>query len=319
MDRLKTMIRTENLTKNFKEVLAVDGVNLHVKAGQVLALLGPNGAGKTTTVRMLTTVLRPTSGTATVAGFNVEDSPGEVRSSVGVLTEDHGLYDRMRMFEYLDFFGQIYDMPTDLRKERIYYLLEKFDLMDAENRRIGKFSKGMRQKLSLARSLLHSPPVLLLDEPTSAMDPASARLVRNAIKNLRSEDRSIIVCTHNLAEAEELADRIAIIRAGQIIANGSGEELKEQLLGPNEYLVKLAYPLNGADLPLPEGVLLIETGPDWFKYQVEDPHARNPVLLENLLESGYSVVKLEEIQRSLESVYLQAVNHTDSDGEEDVD
>lgn len=313
------MIRTDNLTKQFKEIQAVDGVSLHVKAGQVLALLGPNGAGKTTTVRMLTTVLRPTSGSAEVAGFDVLKNPSEVRSSVGVLTEDHGLYDRMRMVEYLDFFGQIYDMPEAHRKERIHFLLEKFDLLDAGDRRIGKFSKGMRQKLSLARSLLHSPPVLLLDEPTSAMDPASARLVRNAIKNLRSEDRSIIVCTHNLAEAEELADRIAIIRAGRIIANGTSAELKEQLLGPGEYLIKLAGPLNGADLPLPPGVELMETGPDWFKFRVENPGELNPALLENLVRSKFPVVKLEEIQRSLESVYLQAVNQSQTQGELHVD
>ncbi len=146
----------------------------------------------------------------------------------------------MHMEEYLDFFGQIYDMAPADREERIGYLIHKFGLLEARSRRIGKFSKGMRQKLSLARSLLHAPPVLLLDEPTSAMDPASARLVRDAIKTLRSEDRAIIVCTHNLAEAEELADKIAIIRYGRIIASGSAAELKEQLLGPGEYRVQLA-------------------------------------------------------------------------------
>lgn len=231
------MIITKNLTKYFKDILAVDSVNLHVEAGEVLALLGPNGAGKTTTVRMLTTVLRPSSGTAQVAGHDVITDGDKVRSVVGVLTEDHGLYDRMHIQDYLDFFGQIYDMPIDVRADRIQYLLEKFDLMEAVNRQIGKYSKGMRQKLSLARALLHSPQVLLLDEPTSAMDPASARLVRNAIKSLRSEDRAIIVCTHNLAEAEELADKIAIIRAGKIIASGTVAQLKEQLLGPAEFQI----------------------------------------------------------------------------------
>lgn len=152
------MILTKNLTKYFKDLKAVDSVNLHVKAGEVLALLGPNGAGKTTTVRMLTTVLRPSDGTARVAGYDVFEHPSEVRSSVGVLTEDHGLYDRMHIEEYLDFFGQIYDMPAVEREQRIQHLLGRFGLLDARNRRIGKFSKGMRQKLSLARSLLHSPP-----------------------------------------------------------------------------------------------------------------------------------------------------------------
>ncbi|HDN05277.1 MAG TPA: ABC transporter ATP-binding protein [Chloroflexi bacterium] len=313
------MILTENLTKYFKDFCAVDGVSLHVKAGKVLALLGPNGAGKTTTVRMLTTVLRPSSGTARLAGYDVLENPGEVRGSVGVLTEDHGLYDRMHMVEYLDFFGKIYDMPDGKREERILHLLEKFDLMDARDRRIGKFSKGMRQKLSLARSLLHSPPILLLDEPTSAMDPASARLVRNTIKTLRSEDRAIIVCTHNLAEAEELADSIAIIRTGQIIAFGTAAELKEQLLGPGEYRIQLAEPLDGRTLPLPSDVEITKKGNDWFTFRVEKAQHTNPLLIQNLVATDYAVVKLEEIPRSLESVYLQAVNQTTKEGGGHVD
>jgi len=302
------MIITKNLSKNFKDVKAVNQVNLQVKAGEVLALLGPNGAGKTTTVRMLTTVLRPSSGTAHVAGYDVISDAGKVRSAVGVLTEDHGLYDRMYILEYLDFFGQIYGMPAKEREGRIHYLLDKFDLLDAVDRRIGQYSKGMRQKLSLARSLLHSPPVLLLDEPTSAMDPASARLVRNAIKSLRSEDRAIIVCTHNLAEAEELADKIAIIRSGKIIVSGTYEELKQQLLGLGEYHIQLAKNLDSRNLPLPSGVEITEKGTDWFHYQVTDPKEINPLLIQNLVSAGFAVVRVEEIKRSLESVYLQAVN-----------
>jgi len=303
------MIITKDLTKYFNEIKAVDQVNLQIQAGEVLALLGPNGAGKTTTIRMLTTVLRPSSGSARVAGFDVLEYPEEVRASVGVLTEDHGLYDRMYIQEYLDFFGQIYDLSKEKRDERINYLLSKFDLLDARGRRIGKFSKGMRQKLSLARSLLHSPPVLLLDEPTSAMDPASARLVRNAIKSLRSDDRAIIVCTHNLAEAEELADKIAIIRSGEIIANGSPAKLKEQLLGPPEFRIQLRGSLDGGTLTLPTDVQLAEKGKDWFRYSVKSPVEINPILIQNLVADGFEVVKVEEIQRSLESVYLQAVNH----------
>ena len=302
------MIITTNLTKYFNELRAVDRVNLHVLAGEVLALLGPNGAGKTTIVRMLTTVLRPSSGSAQVAGHDVFSDPEKIRSAVGVLTEDHGLYDRMYIKEYLDFFGQIYDMPADEREARIQYLLGKFDLLDAVNRRIGIYSKGMRQKLSLARSLLHSPPVLLLDEPTSAMDPASARLVRNAIKSLRSEDRAIIVCTHNLAEAEELADKIAIIRAGKIIASGTPEQLKQQLLGPTEYHIQLAGNLNRRNLQLPHGADITKKGKDWFRYQVTAPEEINPVVIQNLVSEGFGIVRVEEIKRSLESVYLQAVN-----------
>ncbi len=313
------MIVTENLTKYFNDFLAVDNVNLHVKAGEVLALLGPNGAGKTTTIRMLTTVLRPSQGTARVAGYDVLTNSSDVRSAVGVLTEDHGLYERMHMIEYLDFFGQIYDMDKSIRKERILYLLGKFGLLDARDRRIGKFSKGMRQKLSLARSLLHSPPVLLLDEPTSAMDPASARLVRNAIKTLRSEDRSIIVCTHNLAEAEELADKIAIIRSGRIIALGTSSELKQQLLGPAEYRITFKESLNNRQLPLPPDLDVVDKGSDWLMYQTASPQELNPLLLKNLMAADFAVVKLEEIERSLELVYLRAVNQKPGEAIQHVD
>jgi len=313
------MIITNNLSKNFKDVRAVDEVNLQVRAGEVLALLGPNGAGKTTTIRMLTTVLRPSSGTAQVAGYDVISDAGKVRGAVGVLTEDHGLYDRMYILEYLDFFGQIYGMTAEEREGRIQYLLGRFDLLDAVNRRIGQYSKGMRQKLSLARSLLHSPPVLLLDEPTSAMDPASARLVRNAIKSLRSEDRAIIICTHNLAEAEELADKIAIIRSGKIIASGTYRELKQQLLGPDEYHIQLAENLDNRNLPLPPGVEITKKGADWFHYQVTAPKEINPLVLQNLVSEGFSVVRVEEIKRSLESVYLQAVNQAPIERINDVD
>ncbi|MCH7480711.1 MAG: ABC transporter ATP-binding protein, partial [Chloroflexi bacterium] len=167
------MIVTQNLTKKFDDFTAVNGVNLNVAAGELLALLGPNGAGKTTTIRMLTSVLRPTHGSAKVAGYDVVENATQVRAAVGVLTEHHGLYNRMRAREYLEFFGELYGLSRDTRKERAEKMLFDFGLQTAENQRIGEFSKGMRQKLALGRALLHEPRVLLLDEPTSAMDPAS--------------------------------------------------------------------------------------------------------------------------------------------------
>ena len=305
---MKEMIVTENLTKNFNDFVAVDGVNLRVQAGEVLALLGPNGAGKTTTVRMLTSILRPTKGRAWVAGYDVASESPQVRKAVGILTEHHGLYKRMFMEEYLDFFGQLYEMDAQQRKVRIRDLLQEFGLDQVTGRRIGEFSKGMRQKLSLAQALLHSPPVLLLDEPTSAMDPESAHLVRDAIESLRSAERAIIICTHNLVEAEELADKIAIIRRGKIIASGSPQSLKKQLLGLGEYQVTFREPLDGRKLPLPSDVNMTSTGVNWFRYQAAYPEIANPNLLQHLLGAGFSVIGLQEVPRSLEQVYLQAVN-----------
>jgi ABC-2 type transport system ATP-binding protein len=225
------MIFVEDLTKQFDDFVAVRDVNLNVAAGQVLALLGPNGAGKTTTVRMLTSILRPTHGRATVAGYDVVTQAKQVRASVGVLTEHHGLYGRMNAVEYLEFYRQLYGVERNEANRRIDELMNRFGLDSARKKRLGEYSKGMRQKLALVRALLHNPPVLLLDEPTSAMDPESARVVRDAILGLRSQEVTIILCTHNLAEAEELADKVAIIRRGRIIYDGVIDGLKRTLLG----------------------------------------------------------------------------------------
>ena len=306
------MIQAEDLSKQFEEFQAVDGINLQVGAGEVLALLGPNGAGKTTTVRMLTSVLRPTRGWARVAGYDVVQEAVKVRGAVGVLTEQHGLYDRMPANSYLDFFGKIYHMNADARQQRIRSLLEGFGLDPDDKRPTGEYSKGMRQKLALARALIHDPPVLLLDEPTSAMDPESARLVRNAIHGLRSANRAIIICTHNLPEAEELSDKIAIIRQGKIIIQGSASDLKQRFLGPAEFEVRFNADLNGSVPELPEQVRLTHRGENWLRYQTEQPQQINPVLLSQLLANGFPVVSLQEVSRSLEQVYLQAINAPDT-------
>ena len=304
------MIETENLCKRFDEFLAVDRVCMRVEPGQVLALLGPNGAGKTTTVRMLTSVLRPTSGWARVAGFDVVQQPSRVRASVGVLTEQHGLYERMPADDYLSFFGEMYGLDASTRRQHIGKLLEDFGLIEFSRRRIGEYSKGMRQKLALARALLHDPPVLLLDEPTSAMDPESARLVRDSIHALRSAKRAILICTHNLAEAEELADQIAIIRRGRIIIQGTPIDLKRRLLGPAEYEVQLAVEIDGRKPRVPPAVDLTYLGARSLRYHTDQPERVNPLLLQTLFEQDLPVVSLQEVPRSLEQVYLQAMNAT---------
>ena len=258
------MIITNDLSKRFDSFWAVDGVNLRVMPGEVLALLGPNGAGKTTTVRMLTSVLRPSRGQAQIAGFDVILEAQKVRASVGVLTEQHGLYGRMPAREYLDFFGQVYGLDLATRRARSERLLNDFGLEDDAWRKIAEYSKGMRQKLALVRAMLHDPPVLLLDEPTSAMDPESARLVRDSIRELRSARRSIVICTHNLAEAEELADHIAIIRQGKIIASGVTADLKRSLLGPAEYECTSPLPYGSKPSACPRAHRWLGTGMTGF-------------------------------------------------------
>src|SRR5918994_1426502 len=205
------MIETNDLSKQFNnDFWAVDGVNLCVEPGKILALLGQNGAGKTTTVRMLTALLKPTRGWARVAGYDVTKNSQEIRANVGVLTEQHGLYMRMTGEEYLEFFGKVY----------------------------------------------------VLDQPTSAMGPESSRLVRDEIARLRSSQRTIIICTHNRAEAEALADSIAIIYRGRILLNGTLDELKRAVLGPVEYEAKFAHNFDASDLSLPHGVTLASRSAD---------------------------------------------------------
>jgi ABC-2 type transport system ATP-binding protein len=301
------MIETFDLSKSFDHFLAVDGVTLSIQPGEVLALLGPNGAGKTTTVRMLTSILRPTRGWARIAGYDVVKEPEKVRSSVGVLTEMHGLYGRMPAEEYLDFFGQLYRIERSVRKERIDKLLVDYGLYADRRRRTAEYSKGMRQKLALARALMHEPPVLLLDEPTSAMDPESARLVRDAIHLLRSSNRAIIICTHNLPEAEELADQIAIIRHGRIIVQGTPAQLREQLLGPVEFEVHLAQDLVGEKPLLPESAKLTRLGNNWFCFTTANPMRNNPEILAYLHAQGLKVFSMSKVNQNLEKIYLQAI------------
>lgn len=301
------MIETHDLSKQFHDFMAVDGVNLSVDAGQVLALLGQNGAGKTTTVRMLTALLNPTRGWARVAGYDVVKNGHDVRSSVGVLTEQHGLYMRMTAIEYLDYFGQIYNIAPSARKSRSEHLLEYFGLTEAAKRRIGEYSKGMRQKLALARAMMHDPGVLLLDEPTSAMDPESARLVRDEIARLKSSQRTIVICSHNLTEVEALADKIAIIYRGRILLQGTLEELKKNVLGLPEYEAKFTDAWDSSRLELPEGVEILSRTATSLKVRVERPQASNPMILNALSRGSASVMAFQEEARTLEQVYLKVM------------
>jgi ABC-2 type transport system ATP-binding protein len=301
------VIRTEGLTKQFGDFVAVDGVTLSVPEGKVLVLLGPNGAGKTTTVRMLASILKPTSGWATIAGYDIVKDARTVRRIVGLLTEFPGLYLRMRALEYLDFFGQLQGLSPQQRQQRSAELLVRFKMWEARDLLLGKYSKGMRQKLALIRAMLHDPQVLFLDEPTSAMDPHSAKLVRDCILDLRRERHTIIICTHNLAEAELLADRVAIIRRGQIVALGTLAELRASLLGDPVLELRLAQSLDGL-LPLITDLIDVEErGETWLRYRTAQPEVINPILIQRLAREGTEVITLSEVPRSLEDVYLKIV------------
>ncbi len=301
------VIETNQLTKRFEALTAVEELTLSVEEGEILALLGPNGAGKTTTVRMLSSILKPSSGSARVAGHDVVADAKSVRQAVGHLTEFPGLYLRMRAIDYLGFFGELQGMTRLQYRERSEALLKHFDLWDARDRRLGEYSKGMRQKVALIRSMLHNPRVLFLDEPTSAMDPHSAKQVRDAITNLRGKGHTVILCTHNLYEAETLADRIAVIRRGRLIALGTPEQLKTSLLGLPVWEVRLARPLEHAWPDLDGQLQLEEADTVRIRYRTATAETTNPLLLERLHALDARVVAMSEMSRSLEQVYLKLV------------
>jgi ABC-2 type transport system ATP-binding protein len=214
--------------------------------------------------------------------------------------------------EYLDFFAQIYGLDVQARAARAAYLLDYFGLAQASAQRIGQYSKGMRQKLALARALMHEPPVLLLDEPTSAMDPESARLVRNEIARLKSSQRSIVICTHNLVEAEALADLLAIIYRGRILMTGTLEELKQRVLGTPEYEATFAAAWTGPVPQLPPGAVLVERGPLSMRFRLDDPRSANPLIVQALAAQGAPLLSFQETPRTLEQVYLQVMAEAQS-------
>jgi ABC-2 type transport system ATP-binding protein len=306
------MIEVQNLRKVFDGFVAVEDISLTVQEGEVLAVLGPNGAGKTTTVRMMTSILKPTSGICRIAGYDVIKQAAQVRASVGVLTEQHGLYERMKALEYLDFFGQIYRIDKHVLRRNAMALMERFDLAEAVDRRIGDYSKGMKQKLSLVRALIHNPPVLLLDEPTSAMDPQSAKLVRDAIIELQKDRRTFLITTHNLTEAQSLANQIAILRRGRIVAKGTFEELRRRFVGDPLMELRVNGSLNGATEAAAGVVRVTESGENWLRFVTRQPERDNPALLSTLAGLNIEVVTLAPVSQTLEDVYLNVVKEDEA-------
>jgi ABC-2 type transport system ATP-binding protein len=301
------VIQASDLHKSFGGFQAVRGISLDVPPGEVIALLGPNGAGKSTTVRMLTAMLQPSHGTARVAGYDVVREPQHVRAQVGLLTEYPGLYARMNALDYLVFFGRLQGLVRHEALARAERYLRRFGLWDARARKLGTYSKGMQQKVALVRAMLHDPQVLFLDEPTTAMDPQSAHIVRGAIAELRDERRVIVLCTHDLHEAELLADRIAVLQRGQIVALGTVQQLTRQLLGDPIWEIQTAAPLGAAVDRLRTLVSLEQLAPDRIRYRTADARCLNPALIASLLDAAAPVISIQELPRSLKSVYLTLV------------
>lgn len=305
------MIEARALTRRFGDFLAVDRVSLRVPGGAILALLGPNGAGKTTTVRMLAGLIAPSEGEATVAGCDVRRDPAAIRERVGLVTDAPGLYEQMTAPAYLDFFGGVYGLPSDERRRRTAELLDFFDLAAHRKERMAGFSKGMKQKVALARALLHRPAVLFLDEPTSGLDPLAARAVRELIRDLKGSNRSIILCTHDLDEAERLADEVAIIRAGQIVLSDTPLALRAAASPDTLVRLDLAAPFDAGDVLAGLGLALesVAGATPALAYRTAQPREVNPVVIGRLAAAGARIVAVACETRTLEDVYAEVIGH----------
>jgi ABC-2 type transport system ATP-binding protein len=231
------IIETKDLKKRYGKFDAVNGLSLEVPAGSIYGFVGPNGAGKTTTMRMLTTLTRPTSGQAWVAGHSVTQEPRAVRRAIGYMPDEFGVYDDMRVWEYLDFFAACYDIPEANRRRLIDDLLELVDLSHRRDDMVDKLSRGMKQRLSLARTLAHDPSILILDEPASGLDPRARVEIRELLVELSKMGKTIFFSSHILADVSEICTHIGIIEAGQMVAQGSMQEMRSQLMPHREIMV----------------------------------------------------------------------------------
>jgi ABC-2 type transport system ATP-binding protein len=309
-------LRAVGLGRRFGDRWAVRDIDLEVHRGEVLGLLGPNGAGKTTTVRLLTALIEPTEGTAAVDGFDVRTQADDVRARVGILTETPGLYDKLSARTNLDFFGRLYGLDAATRAERIEHHLRLFGLWERRDEVTGTFSKGMKQKLAIARALLHDPSVVFLDEPTAALDPEAAFIVRESIETLRKAGRTIVLATHNLDEADRLCDRIAFVRAG-LVRVDSPAALRGAL-GARSLAIRLASspsPDVIAALRQLDGIDAVEAADGVLRIGATDPESIAPAVVRSLVAAGGDIVEVRVDRTSLEQIYFDVMGvHPGADG-----
>lgn len=312
MEEGTVMIKLEGLTRKFNGLTAVDGLTLEVKEGEIFGLLGPNGAGKTTTVRMLCCLIKPTAGKAFVGGYEIGKDAMRIREMVGLLPEAPGLYGELSAYRNLEFYAKLYGVPKRKREENIERFLKMLGLWRRRNDPVATFSKGMQQKLAITRAMVHEPKILFLDEPTAALAPESAKIVRDFILELKHERRTIFLCTHNLYEAERICDRVAILDT-KLIAIGSPSEL-ERKFGPGKTEVQLEHvssKIVGAvrrlkqvkDVRVAENKLLVET---------DNPETANPAIVETVVKHGGKVLYVTPTAHGLEEAYLKLVSEREA-------
>src|SRR5688500_4138991 len=302
------MIDVRDLSRSFGRTVALDHVSFRVEPGEIVALLGPNGAGKTTASRIIAGILAPSEGDAFVDGISVRADPGSIRVRGGMVTDHPSLYERMTRRAYLEFFCRLYDVAAAARRtEELAALLGLTDRLDA---RLGSFSRGMKQKVAIARGLVHDPPVLLLDEPATALDPETARSLRTFIVSLRARHRAILLCTHDLDEAQRIADRVVVLYRGRVAREGLTGELRAE--SHPRFFVSFSGDAAAALSALARAGVkaepaAAENGYQALRFDADEPGTTNPAVLRALLENGLRVITLVREERSLEDAYFSIV------------
>ena len=303
------MIDAKNLTRKFGDLTAVDNVTLHVEEGEVFGFLGPNGAGKTTTVRMLCCLIGKTSGEAKIGNYTIDNENDclKIRKMVGFLPENVGLYDSLSAYRNLDFYGQLYEVPEQKRRENIERLLKLLGIWERRDDAAGTFSKGMKQKLAIARALIHDPQVLFLDEPTANLDPEASKTVKDFVLELKKERRTIFINTHNLDEAERLCDRIAILKTKLVVVD-SPKNLERSLYN-RKTIVHLSS-ISGAVSAAVEKLGFVKNlrvSDNKLILDIDNPERDNPEVVRAIVEAGGSIQYVTELRSTLEDVYLKLI------------
>ncbi len=313
---MTAIIETKNLVKRYGKLEAVSNLNLVVPEGAVYGFVGPNGAGKTTTMRILTTLMKPTAGEAYVAGYSVTQDPRNVRRAIGYMPDFFGVYEDMKVWEYLDFFAACYDIPERERPKLISDLLELVDLSHRKDDMVDKLSRGMKQRLCLARTLTHDPQVLILDEPASGLDPRARIEVRELLVELSRMGKTIFFSSHILADVSEICTHLGIIEAGQMVAQGSMEEMQRQLIPHREITITL---LNAGDVERArvaigtvQGIVEIldlpasDKGRPRIQVNFSGEDEGVALISRRLSEEGIAVLGFSEEERNLEAVFMRA-------------
>jgi ABC-2 type transport system ATP-binding protein len=305
------MIEVKNLTKKFGGVTAVENLTFSVAEGEVFGLLGPNGAGKTTTIRMLCCLISTTGGEAKIAGYPIGNEADSlaIRKLIGLVPDNIGLYEELSAYENLDYYGKLYECPEAERKSQIEYFLKLLELWDKKDQPVSGYSKGMKQKVGIARALIHNPRLIFFDEPTANLDPESSRVVRDFILQLKKQKKTIFLNTHNLDEAQRICDRIGILKT-KLLAVNTPEELEKMVWGSkteiqveeiNDQILAAVRYLNPKELSLAENKIIVT---------LTDPLKENPDLIQAIVSAGGRIQYVTQLNPGLEETYLKVIQET---------